>query len=230
MHFHTHDHRGFGHRMMMHRMGRHGHGGRGGRGGGRMFQHGDLRLLILALIAEAPRHGYEMIREIESRLGGAYAPSPGVVYPTLTMLEELGYVTSATTEGSKRQYTVTPEGTAHLAASQATVDAISPGSTRPAAAPTPARASSARWPTCVSRSSCGSVAARSTTRREPHRGDPRRRRRRRRAELSRDGQRRHRADGQRVEVSPATVQALEPPASRSTSTPTTAPGATRRGR
>lgn len=127
MHFRTHDldHRGFGHRMMMHGLGRHGPGGRGGRGpGGRMFQHGDLRLLILALIAETPRHGYELIREIESRLGGAYAPSPGVVYPTLTMLEELGYVTSATTEGSKRQYTVTPEGTAHLAANQASVDAI----------------------------------------------------------------------------------------------------------
>ena len=65
------------------RMGRHGRSGR-------MFQHGDLRLLVLALIAEAPRHGYELIREIEARLGGAYAPSPGVVYPTLTMLEELG--------------------------------------------------------------------------------------------------------------------------------------------
>ena len=121
MHFHDHTHRGFG-RMMMHRMGRHGH--HGPRGGGRMFQHGDLRLLILALIAEAPRHGYEIIREIESRLGGAYAPSPGVVYPTLTMLEETGFVTSATTEGSKRQYTVTADGTAHLAANQATVDAI----------------------------------------------------------------------------------------------------------
>ena len=124
MHLHTHGHRGFGHRMM-HRMGRHGHSGFGGpRGGGRMFQHGDLRLLILALIAEAPRHGYELIREIESRVGGAYAPSPGVVYPTLTMLEELGFATSATTEGSKRQYTITPEGTAHLATNQATVDAI----------------------------------------------------------------------------------------------------------
>jgi DNA-binding PadR family transcriptional regulator len=108
-------------------MGRHGHGGRSGpgRGGqGRMFQHGDLRLLILALIAEAPRHGYEIIREIESRLGGAYAPSPGVVYPTLTMLEELGFATSATTEGSKRQYTITEAGTAHLAENQGTVDAI----------------------------------------------------------------------------------------------------------
>jgi DNA-binding PadR family transcriptional regulator len=89
-----------------------------------MFQHGDLRLLVLALIAEAPRHGYELIREIESRLGGAYAPSPGVVYPTLTMLEELGYVSSEITEGTKRQYTITAAGSAHLAENQATVDAI----------------------------------------------------------------------------------------------------------
>lgn len=99
------------------RMGRHGRSGR-------MFQHGDLRLLVLALIAEAPRHGYELIREIEARLGGAYAPSPGVVYPTLTMLEELGYVSSAVTEGTKRQYTITDAGTAHLAENAATVEAI----------------------------------------------------------------------------------------------------------
>ena len=115
----------FGH----HRHHREGMGGRFGGGprhgrGGRMFQHGDLRLLILALIAEAPRHGYELIREIEARLGGAYAPSPGVVYPTLTMLEELGLVTAQATEGNKRQYTVTDAGTAHLAENQATVDAI----------------------------------------------------------------------------------------------------------
>lgn len=105
--------------------GRH-HFGRGGRPGrsGRVFQHGDLRLLVLALIAEAPRHGYELIREIEARLGGAYAPSPGVVYPTLTMLEELGHVTSAVTEGTKRQYTITDAGTAHLAENAATVEAI----------------------------------------------------------------------------------------------------------
>ncbi len=124
---HGHDGRhSFGERMMHFRgMGRHGHGGPGRGGGqGRMFQHGDLRLLILALIAEAPRHGYEIIREIESRLGGAYAPSPGVVYPTLTMLEETGFATSATTEGSKRQYTITDAGTAHLAENQAAVDAI----------------------------------------------------------------------------------------------------------
>ena len=98
-------------------------GGRHGRGG-RMFQHGDLRLLILALIAETPRHGYELIREIEARLGGAYAPSPGVVYPTLTLLEEQGLVTAQATEGNKRQYTINEAGTAHLAEHQAAVDAI----------------------------------------------------------------------------------------------------------
>ena len=114
----------FGHHRHHHHRGPFGHGGpRHGRGG-RMFQHGDLRLLILALIAEAPRHGYELIREIEARLGGAYAPSPGVVYPTLTLLEEQGLVTAQATEGNKRQYTVTEAGTAHLAEHQATVDAI----------------------------------------------------------------------------------------------------------
>lgn len=116
--------------MFGHHHHRHGPGGRFGGGGmrggrsGRMFQHGDLRLLILALIAEGPRHGYEIIREIEARLGGAYAPSPGVVYPTLTMLEELGLVTAQATEGNKRQYTVTEAGTANLAENRATVDAI----------------------------------------------------------------------------------------------------------
>ena len=118
---HMHRHRGH-HGPHSEGRGRFG-GGRHGRSG-RMFQHGDLRLLILALIADAPRHGYELIKEIETRLGGAYAPSPGVVYPTLTMLEELGFVTSATTEGSKRQYTVTAAGTAHLEENKATVDAI----------------------------------------------------------------------------------------------------------
>jgi DNA-binding PadR family transcriptional regulator len=85
---------------------------RGGWRGGRVFDHGDLRLLILQLVAEKPRHGYELIKAIEERLGGSYSPSPGVVYPTLTMLEELGYATVARTEGGKKLYTVTPEGMA----------------------------------------------------------------------------------------------------------------------
>ena len=66
---------------------------RGGGGGreGRMFDGGELRFVILALIAEKPRYGYEIIKELGERVGGDYSPSPGVVYPTLTMLEEMGY-------------------------------------------------------------------------------------------------------------------------------------------
>jgi len=99
------------------------HFGRGGRGMGRPFDHGELRVVILALIAERPRHGYEIIKEIEDRLGGSYAPSPGVVYPTLTMLEELG---SATVEerGGKKLYTITPQGQAELAANRAGAERV----------------------------------------------------------------------------------------------------------
>ncbi len=101
------------------------HGGdhhHGGRRGGRMFDHGELRLVVLALIAEQPRHGYELIKAIEERLGGGYSPSPGVIYPTLTMLEELGQATVAEA-GGKKQYTITDEGRAVLATNQPAVDA-----------------------------------------------------------------------------------------------------------
>ena len=66
---------------------------RGGRrgGGGRMFGHGDLKLLLLALIEQQPRHGYELIRMIEEMFHGQYTPSPGAIYPTLAMLEDMGY-------------------------------------------------------------------------------------------------------------------------------------------
>ncbi len=67
-------------------------GGREGRGGGRIFGHGGLRFVLLQLIADKPSHGYELIKSIEERLGGTYSPSPGIVYPTLTLLEEMGYV------------------------------------------------------------------------------------------------------------------------------------------
>ncbi len=80
---------------------------------GRMLAQGDLKLLALALIAERPRHGYELIKLIEEKTGGWYSPSPGVVYPTLTFLEEAGYVT-AEAEGAKKRYTITQEGRAHL--------------------------------------------------------------------------------------------------------------------
>jgi DNA-binding PadR family transcriptional regulator len=99
--------------------GRHGFGpGEGERGGGRgrrrMFEGGELRLVILLLLESEPRHGYDVIREIETRTGGAYAPSPGIVYPTLTLLEELGQVEVQPTEGAKKLYAITDAGKAHL--------------------------------------------------------------------------------------------------------------------
>src|ERR1700727_1454991 len=94
---------------------------RRGRRSGRLFDHGELRLVVLALISERPRHGYEIIKEIEDRVAGTYSPSPGVIYPTLTMLEELGHATVAESEG-KKLYTLTAEGTAYLAANKAAVD------------------------------------------------------------------------------------------------------------
>jgi len=104
----------------------HGHGhhmhGRGGRRSGRVFDHGELRLVVLALIAERPRHGYEVIKAIEERLAGSYSPSPGVIYPNLTMLEELGHATVEERDG-KKLYAITAEGTAYLAVHQAAVDA-----------------------------------------------------------------------------------------------------------
>jgi DNA-binding PadR family transcriptional regulator len=105
-----------------------GEGGRGFGGGdmmraGRMLAHGDLRLVALTLIAEQPRHGYEIIKLIEEKTAGWYSPSPGVVYPTLTYLEEAGYVT-VETEGTKKLYTITPEGRAYIEENRSIVDAI----------------------------------------------------------------------------------------------------------
>lgn len=80
----------------------------------RRFDSGELRLVLLALISDQPRHGYDLIREIEERTGGAYAPSPGVVYPTLTLLTEMGLIEEQASEGAKKLYAVTPAGTAHL--------------------------------------------------------------------------------------------------------------------
>lgn len=98
--------------------GRGGPGGerRGHRGGGkRLLARGDLRWLILSLIAEdGPAHGYELIKAIEARMGGAYAPSPGVIYPTLTLLEDMGALESVTEDGKKR-YAITEAGHALMA-------------------------------------------------------------------------------------------------------------------
>ena len=101
------------------------HFGRGGRGGlGRFFAHGDLRLVILHLIAEKPRHGYEIIKAIEEQVGGAYSPSPGTIYPTLTLLEELGHVTVSDGDGAKKLHTITDEGRAFLEAQRAILDPL----------------------------------------------------------------------------------------------------------
>jgi len=103
--------------------GHHGMGGRGGRGG-RFFDQGDLRFVVLKLIADQPSHGYELIRAVEQAAGGAYSPSPGVIYPTLTLLEDLGYVSVSETAGSKKLYTITPEGEAFLAENKPHVDGL----------------------------------------------------------------------------------------------------------
>jgi DNA-binding PadR family transcriptional regulator len=99
--------------------------GRGhGRGRRRMFDGSELRLVLLKLIADKPRHGYDLIRAIEERTGGAYAPSPGVVYPTLTLLSDMGLISEQLTEGARKQFAVTAEGTAHLAENTAEVAAM----------------------------------------------------------------------------------------------------------
>ena len=90
---------------------------------GRMLAQGDLRLVALALIAQAPRHGYEIIKLVEEKTADWYSPSPGIVYPTLTYLEEAGYVT-ASTEGSKKLYTITDEGRAYLETNRDLVDVV----------------------------------------------------------------------------------------------------------
>lgn len=97
-----------------------GFGGPGGFGreGGRarrMFDSGELRLVLLKLIEDAPRHGYDLIREIETLTGGAYAPSPGVVYPTLTLLDEMGLIEEQRSEGAKKRFAATDQGRQYLA-------------------------------------------------------------------------------------------------------------------
>lgn len=105
-----------------------GPGGRSGRGGRRypgrkrMFEGGELRLVLLKLIADQPRHGYDCIRAIEEMTGGEYAPSPGVIYPTLTMLDEMGLIAEQKSEDSKKVFAATDEGRTHLEDNAAQVD------------------------------------------------------------------------------------------------------------
>jgi DNA-binding PadR family transcriptional regulator len=88
-------------------------GGGGGMRSARVLASGDLQLLILLLLSEKPRHGYEIIKAIEEHSSGVYTPSPGMVYPALTFLEETGYAT-ATVEGTKKLFSITADGTEHL--------------------------------------------------------------------------------------------------------------------
>jgi DNA-binding PadR family transcriptional regulator len=96
----------------------------GGGRPGRMFGQGDLRLLLLALIADKPSHGYDLIRTIEAKFNGTYAPSAGAIYPTLTLLEEQELVTSATEAGGKKSYSATLSGRQFLAENSEQVKAL----------------------------------------------------------------------------------------------------------
>lgn len=89
-------------------------GGRRGRRARRIFESGELRLVLLKLISEQPRHGYDLIRAVEEMTGGEYAPSPGIVYPTLTMLQEMGLIEETPGEGARKPFQITEAGTAHL--------------------------------------------------------------------------------------------------------------------
>src|ERR1700754_4235070 len=112
--------------------GRHGFFGSGPFGGGfrgggmrtaRVLRSGDLQLLILLLLSEKPRHGYEIIKAIEEHSSGVYTPSPGMVYPALTYLEETGYA-EATAEGTKKLYSITAAGIEPPTQNRAAVDEV----------------------------------------------------------------------------------------------------------
>ena len=106
--------------------------GRGGRGFGgfasrgrpRMFEQGDLRFVVLKLLEEKPRHGYEIIKAVEDHFGGAYAPSPGIVYPTLTLLEEQSLIEVVGSEGPRKLYGLTEDGRAELARSAPDIERV----------------------------------------------------------------------------------------------------------
>ena len=103
-----------------------GGGGGWGRGRGRrrMFEAGELRLVLLKLIAAQPRHGYDLIRAIEELTGGQYAPSPGVIYPTLTLLEDMGLIEEVEAEGSRKAFAATDDGRKHLEERNDEVEAL----------------------------------------------------------------------------------------------------------
>src|SRR5580698_8590245 len=114
---------GFGHHFGEGFGPRGGGGGRGGLGPGRKLGSSDLQLLLLALLAEKPSHGYELIKALEERSTGYYSPSPGMVYPALTYLEEIGHA-SVEAEGTRKLYRATEAGLKHLAENRAALDTL----------------------------------------------------------------------------------------------------------
>jgi DNA-binding PadR family transcriptional regulator len=103
-----------------------GGGGGAGRGGRRrrLFDQAELQMLLLSFVAEQPRHGYDLIKEIETLSAGEYAPSPGVVYPALTFMEEQGVIAAAEADGSRKSYDATDEGRRQLAEQHEMVAAL----------------------------------------------------------------------------------------------------------
>ncbi|MBO9097659.1 MULTISPECIES: PadR family transcriptional regulator [unclassified Rhizobium] len=107
----------------------HGHHGKHhqhlrGREGKRPFDYGELRLLLLTMIADNPSHGYDLMKAIEERMGGSYSPSPGVIYPTLAWLEDMGYATIDIDQPGRKRYRITSEGEAFLIANRASADEL----------------------------------------------------------------------------------------------------------
>ncbi|MGG4609649.1 PadR family transcriptional regulator [Providencia sp. Me31A] len=143
-HGHRHDERchgegrhGHRHGERCHGEGRHGHRhserchgeerqrGRGrGKGLRRLFDHGDLHIMILSLVAKKSSYGYEIIKDIQEASSGLYVPSPGVIYPTLTLLEEQGFLESQIVERNRKSFTITPEGAEHLVQNKETEEVI----------------------------------------------------------------------------------------------------------
>jgi DNA-binding PadR family transcriptional regulator len=122
--FHHHHSSRYEERMRHHWERQHARGRMRGRRLGRLLEHGDLRYVVLALLAEQPRHGYELIKELEERTGGAYRPSAGVIYPTLAMLEDEGLVQPAGGEVGRKLFEPTEAGKKVVEESRAHVDAV----------------------------------------------------------------------------------------------------------
>jgi DNA-binding PadR family transcriptional regulator len=101
-----------------------GRGGGGGRGRRRVLDSTELRLVLLKLIADQSRHGYDLIRAVEEMTHGEYAPSPGVVYPSLTMLQDMGLIDEVKTEGSRKAFEITADGKDHLAEKEEEIEAL----------------------------------------------------------------------------------------------------------